>query len=445
MLAKYGDDLRYIEQEGVWMHWQEGAWRVDAYDRVVRALAAVLHVDLYEEARADIENAAYFVKWGRKCQEERTVKATVNLLKNFGQIVVDAGRLDDDPELAGFDGGRQVVNLRTGRIRPADRVDYITKSLGVNEIGDSSKAVRWRLFLEQVFDGDRELIDWIQKLCGYILTGETSEQVLVFAHGFGRNGKSIFGMLLKFILGQYGKSIAPESLTDVKRTGAAASPDLAELGGARLVLSTETENGAALAESLIKLATAGETIPVRKLYCAPIDLEPHFKLLMLGNHKPVIKGTDLAIWARILLVPFLRTFTEDERDPDLLLKLKAEAEHIAAWAIEGAVRWHKERLLKDVPAIIKAATAEYRSDQDLIGRWLEECCVVSDDTQALSNELYQSYQAWNLENGLKALSHVRLSRQLAERGFGHRKSNGKAIWTGLFLPNSPSGFGAIDS
>lgn len=432
----HGDDLRFDPENNAWLYWhQEGGWRVDTYNRVARGLAALLHKEIYEEARSDLENAPLYLRWSRHSQTEKVINASVNLFKNFDSVRLSASMLDGNTELAGFDSGRQVVDLRTGSVRAALRSDYVTKSLSVSGIGDSAKAVRWRLFLEQIFNGDAELIAWVQMLCGYMMTGKTVEQVLVFAYGFGRNGKSVFGNVLRLILGEYARAVASETLTDTKRTGGAASPDLAELVGARMIMSAETENGAGLAESLIKAVTAGDCIPIRKLYCAPSQFTPVFKLLMLGNHKPIIKGTDLGIWSRILLLPFTQTFSAESRDPDLFDKLKSEAEDITAWMVEGAIKWHQVGL-KDLPKTIRAATEDYRTDQDLIGRFLDECCVTSDDTRATATELYQAYTAWNIENGLKSLSAIRLGRQLHERGYTSRKSNGRVIWSGLFIPGT---------
>lgn len=195
--------------------------------------------------------------------------------------------------------------------------------------------------------------------------------MLLFCFGLGANGKSVFGELLHWIMSNYARAVPVETLTESRRQAGGATPDLADLAGARLALTSETEDGAALAETLIKSLTAGDTISARPLYGKPFNFQPQFKLLMLGNHRPVVRGTDHGIWRRIRLVPFRRTFAPDERDPHLLDKLKGEAPHILAWMIQGCIEWQR-RGLADVPAVVTAETAGYQIEQDLIGQWLAE-------------------------------------------------------------------------
>ncbi|MFI3187388.1 MAG: phage/plasmid primase, P4 family, partial [Methylococcaceae bacterium] len=319
------------------------------------------------------------------------------------------------------------------------KVATLLKSLSVNQLGDASKAIRWQAFLTQIFGDDTELIDWLKRWCGYLLTGSTAEQVFIFCFGLGANGKSVLGDILRHILCDYARAIASETLTESKRAAGSATPDLAELIGARMAMSAETEDGAALAESLIKSLVAGDTMTVRKLYASPVQFTPQFKLMMLGNHKPIIKGNDHGIWRRVRLIPFRRTFRPEERDAGLADKLKAEAPHILAWMVEGCLEW-QTRGLKDTPVTIQQATGDYQEEQDLIGTWLAECFELSPMGESSSTELYSNYKNWCMDNGLRPASNVGLSRRLSERGFYSRKSNGARRWTGLSIGNSAENF-----
>jgi P4 family phage/plasmid primase-like protien len=200
-------------------------------------------------------------------------------------------------------------------------------------------------------------------------------------------------------------------------------------------MSAETEDGAALAESLIKSLVSGDTMAVRKLYTAPVQFTPQFKLMMLGNHKPVIRGNDYGIWRRVRLIPFKRTFKPEERDPALLDKLRAEAPHILAWMVEGCIDWQK-RGLSDTPKTIQEATGNYQEEQDLIGNWLAECCDLSPMNESSSTEIYANYKNWCLDNGLRPNSNIALGRRLGERGFNSRRSHGASLWSGLSVINS---------
>jgi P4 family phage/plasmid primase-like protien len=430
----WGERLKYVHDAQSWIVWDGSAWAWDAGSGV-RSLAARLPAAIYAEGAGYLKDADHFAKWARKSQEKRTIQAAVSLLSDFVPIRLPLACIDADHFVIGFNQARQVIDLHDGAIRTAAPADYITKSLNVDTIGEVAKAVRWQQFLEQVFMGDQELIGWLQRFAGYLLTGSTREHIFLFCFGHGANGKSVFIEVLKHILGDYSRAIAPETLSESKRQAGGATPDLAALIGARLVLCSETEDNTALAESLVKSLVSGDSMAVRQLYNAPVQFTPNFKLVMAGNHKPIVRGNDNGIWRRVRLVPFNRTFSPDERDPHLLDKLKAEAPHILAWMVHGCIEWQRRGLV-DTPAAIRQATDAYQVDQDITGRWLEECTAKTAHGETASGDLYANYQAWSIENGLRPASAVALGRRLSERGYSVRQSHGKRLWSGLRLIDS---------
>ena len=429
-----GDRLKYIHDAQSWIVWNSAAWQWDAGSGV-RSLAAQLPATIYSEGAGHINDAEHFGKWARKSQEQRTINAAVSMLSDFAPVRLPLACIDADHFVIGFNQARQVIDLRNGTTRAATPSDYITKSLSAETVGDAAKAVRWVQFLEQVFDGDRELINWMQRFCGYLLTGSTREQIFLFCFGHGANGKSVFIEVLKHIIGDYSRAIASETLSESKRQAGGATPDLAALIGARLVLCSETEDNTALAESLVKSLVSGDSMAVRQLYAAPVQFTPNFKLVMAGNHKPIVRGNDNGIWRRVRLVPFNRTFTPEERDPHLLAKLRTETPHILAWMVAGCIEWQLHGLA-DTPATIRQATDAYQVDQDLTGTWLSECTSSSAHGEASSGDLYANYKAWSIDNGLRPASAVALGRRLSERGFSVRQSSGKRLWCGLSLTDS---------
>lgn len=433
LLDRHGDQLRFVPDVKGWLITRDGAWVWDISGAFVRATAASLAPTIYSEGAAfEMQQAEHFAKWARHSQSEQKIDAAVSLLSDQGRIRLSLAQIDSDPMLIGLDHARQAIELRTGQARPAASGDYVTKSLTPCAIGDASKAMRWHQFLEQIFGNDKELIDWLHRWCGYLLTGSTSEQVFLFLFGLGANGKSVFAELVRHIMGDYGRTVATETLTETKRQAGGASPDLADLIGCRMAMSSETEDGSALAESLVKSLTSGDTITARQLYAPPVQFQPAFKLLMLGNHRPVIRGNDYGIWRRVRLVPFMRTFTEQERDPRLLETLKAEAHHILAWMVQGCLEWQR-RGLADVPAVVADQTGEYRKEQDIIGIWLGECTKADKTSEVDGGALYTSYRGWAMDSGLKPASKVSLGRRLSERGYFSRRSHGKSFWSGLSL------------
>lgn len=440
LIDAHSGSCHYVHDAKAWLHWNGGAWSWDVEGATVCRLAARLPEQIYSEGCLHLAEAVHFAKWSRVSQKERTILATVSLLQNFEQIRLPLSLVDADLFKVGFDNARQVLDLRTGQARPAEQADFITKSLNVTSMGESSKAIRWQAFLNQIFNDDAELIDWVKRWCGYMLSGSTSEQIFVFCFGLGSNGKSKLADLLRYLLGDYARAISSDTLTEAKRAAGSATPDLAELIGARLAMSAETEDGAALAESLVKSLVSGDTMAVRKLYAAPVQFTPQFKLMILGNHKPVIRGNDYGIWRRVRLIPFNRTFKPEERDSALLDKLKAESAHILAWMVEGCLDWQR-RGLADVPATIRQATGEYQEEQDFIGRWLSECCKLSPSSEATSTEIYANYKNWCMDNGLKPSSSIALGRRLSDRGLSPMKQRGVRGWAGIAVINTACSVG----
>jgi P4 family phage/plasmid primase-like protien len=430
----HANDVKHIEGAGYFMHWDNN-WRWDISGAMTRTLAAALPTVIYKEGEQYQQQALKFAAWSRSSQSESTIKATVSLYKDFPQVRVPFQLVDGNQYMVGLDSARQVIDLKAGVVRPAERADFITKALNAQELGQALKAQRWLLFLNEVFGDDPELIFWLQRWCGYILTGSTAEQCFLFCYGFGANGKSVLIDTLRYVLGDYARAIASETLTETKRAAGSASPDLADLIGARLALTTETEEGVALAESLLKALTGGDTLTARKLYSAPTQFTPQFKIMMSGNHKPLIKGNDDGIWRRVRLLPFTKTFSGNQRDTHLSEKLRAEAPHILAWMVDGCLAWQQDGLA-DIPVTIKAATADYKEDQDLIGAWLADCCQITNQCEGLSTTLYNSYKFWCDTNGLMKSSNKVFGRRLAERGFTSRRSNGISVWAGVGVLSS---------
>ena len=433
----HGDRLRYCHEVKSWLVWNGAAWTWSTDGAQVRETAAHLARAIYREgARASVQDAALYAGWAKQSQKKNVIAAAVALLSDMRALRVPIAGIDVAPLVVGFDQARQVIDLTTGTARPATQSDYVTKALGAATIGNASEAARWRRFLLEIFGGNQELIDWLQRFCGYLLTGSTREHIFLFCYGLGANGKSVFIELLNHIMGDYSRSITSATLSDTKRGAGSATSDLACLIGARMALCSETEDNTPLAESLVKSLVSGDTMSVRKLYCEPFDAKPSFKLVTAGNHKPIVRGNDYGLWRRVRLVPFNVTFAPEERDPQLLEKLKTETPHILAWMIEGCLAW-QQRSLADTPACIGAATEQYRADQDLTGRWLAECTTPDGQGEACTDAIYASYKMWSENNGLRPASNVALGRRLSERGFEQRRNRRGRFWGGLLL-NDPN-------
>jgi putative DNA primase/helicase len=165
------------------------------------------------------------------------------------------------------------------------------------------------------------------------------------------------------------------------------------------------------------------------LHCEFFEFEPAFKIWLSFNHKPRIRGTDHAIWRRIRLIPFDVTIPEDERDQELIEKLKTELPGILAWVVEGCQMWLEHGL--KAPKAVMAATREYREESDTLGGFINECCELGPDCKVTKADLYGAYVDWANKSGEHPVSKKQLAALLLEKGFNEDRNKGARLWTGI--------------
>jgi putative DNA primase/helicase len=347
------------------------------------------------------------------------------MLKSVLGVSVSVNDLDADPWLIGTPDG--MIDLKSGQPITPDRDKLITKSIGASYDATATCPI-WEKFLHTVTDGDAELSQFLQAAIGYTLTGSNREQCLFFLHGTGSNGKGVFSETIKRLIGDYGQT-APESLFTKDRNQSATN-DIARLAGCRMAIAAELEEGTHFAESRVKALTGGDTITARFLHKEFFDFQPTHHFWISGNHRPRVTGTDAGIWRRIRLVPFTVTILEAEKDKDLPNKLAAELTGILNWALEGGMRWQREGL--ETPACVKQATEEYRAEEDVLGQFLAECTEESTGDRVTMSNLFEAYQAWAIEGGIRyPLTARAFNKKLDERGMHRTNSNGQRYWDGI--------------
>ena len=221
----------------------------------------------------------------------------------------------------------------------------------------------------------------------------------------------------------------PETLLAKRHDG--IPNDLARLKGARFVAAVETEEGKQLAESRIKQMAGGDTISARFMRGEWFDFRPEFKVFLATNHKPQIKGTDHAIWRRIRLVPFTVRIPPDKQDKHLGEKLLEELPGVLNFAVQGCLDWQRDGLRP--PDEVTRATAEYRNENDQVGRFIAECCITGEHCQCKARPLYQEYRRWATEVGEDLLTETAFARRLAERGFDKKRTTAGNSYLGIGL------------
>lgn len=450
---RHGENIRYCAKYGQWLLWDGLGWKEDDTGAIIERVKDVA-ADLYRAAATAPETYRDdYAKWARRSHSLSVIKATATLAQSLPMVAIRPDDLDADPWLFNVLNG--TINLQTGDHRPHDRADLLTKVAPVRY--DASAACPTFLrFLERIIP-NADTRGFLQRFAGCSLTGDTREDAMAILYGGGRNGKTTLINLLGDLLGDYAVQTPTETLM-VKREGGIPN-DLARLKGARLVAASEGNEGQRLAEGTIKQLTGRDLIPARFLNHEWFTFPPTFKVWFSTNHKPVIRGTDTAIWERLRLVPFtVRFYRMDEltgeqsrqnaaakaagdlepyppMDLGLPAKLRTEMPGILNWALEGCRDWLANGL--GTPEEVKTATANYRDEMDTLGNWIADCCTEGPRMTASAKQLYASYVAWCEGNGERTGSQNALGKSLGERGYTSERTRDGVHWFGIGIIDAP--------
>ncbi|HDR3117511.1 phage/plasmid primase, P4 family [Pseudomonas aeruginosa] len=419
---RYHRDWRYVAAWGRWLVWDGQRWRTED---TLAATDLIRSVCRQTAVRADNPKVA------AKLASASTVGGVERLARADRRHAATTDEWDADPWLLNTPGG--VVDLKTGRMRPHERADRMTKITTATPSGDCPT---WQQFIDEVTGGDKELQAYLQRMIGYALTGSTQEHALFFLYGTGANGKSVFVNTLATILGDYATNAPMDTFMETRTDR--HPTDMAGLRGARFVAAIETEQGKRWAESKLKNLTGGDKIAARFMRQDFFEFFPQFKLFVAGNHKPAIRNIDEAMKRRLHLIPFTITVPPERRDKNLQHKLLAERDGILAWAVQGCLDWQRHGRL-DPPQRVVDATEEYFEAEDALGRWLDERCVRTPNAKSLTAELFSDWKVWAEAAGEFTGSQKRFADLLLNRGLDKwRNGMGLRGFQGLGLKYPPA-------
>jgi P4 family phage/plasmid primase-like protien len=345
-------------------------------------------------------------KLARAVSSKSAIYAAARLAGEDPAHSVDVNVFDANDWLLNTPAG--VVDLRNGQMRDQARDDWLARSTRVAPEGDCPK---FYSFLLEATGKDQELIGFLQRWFGYCLTGSIEEHAIVFVEGPGGTGKSVLVHILQWILGEYATTAAMDLF--MVRTGERHMAGYAVLQGARLVTSSETEEGGRWDEAMVKRMSGGEPITANRMRQDPVTFVPKFKLFLSGNFRPALRSADDAMRRRLMVVPF--TKKPAEIDKQLIDKLKAEGGGILKWAVEGAVLWQRHGL--KVPGAVERVTQEYFDDENVIGQWIAERCSRAPGDWGASESLYADFKAYVERRGERAPNAKRWGQQLERQGF----------------------------
>lgn len=401
-----------------WHTYTAGVWNEQTDGGQVREYARALARALPETDR----NAA---AWRKTMLSDTGIRHILSMASSDPRIVATAADFDSDPWLIGH--GPLVTDLRTGTTRAATSDDMISRATRTAP-GDHG-AHLWQSFLDSILDPASQ--GFLQRVCGLALLGEVREHILIFLFGTGANGKTTFMDAIRHTFGRLAVSLPAETL--MVRRHDPHPTELAPLAGARLAVFNELPPGMRFDEARVKVLTGGDMLSARFLYGNPFEFRPSHSLFVVGNDKPATTSGGEAFWRRVRLIGFHRTIPAEDRDPTLPAQLRDAAPAVLAWCIQGLVDYLRDGLAE--PASVVADTAEYRAENDTVGRFLDECCHITGNPQLKVNtrQVRSAYETWCQAEGLPAVTAQLFGRSLRQSGIEQERVHGQRYYVGLSL------------
>jgi putative DNA primase/helicase len=415
---------RWVNAHHRWRRFDGRAWREDstlaAYDAIRRTIVERLGPQASASDLRSLCNA-------------KTVAGVERLAKADRAFAAESDQWDADPWLLNTPTG--TVNLRTGELSPHDPAQYLTK---LTAVGPGGECPRFLEFLDQATARDQALVDFLQRMAGYSLTGSIVEHALFFVYGPGGNGKGVFLNTLSGVLADYAKAAPMDAFT--QSHGERHPTEFAGLQGARLVTASETEEGRPWREAVIKRMTGGDPISARFMRGDFFEYMPQFKLVIAGNHKPQLRTVDPAMRRRLHIIPFTVTVPLESRDLELAEKLREEWPGILGWAIAGCLDYQARGL--DPPPIVRDATADYFETQDLFAAWVTACCDTGPELWDPPSRLYSSWKRFAEQSGERPGRLAEFRDRLAGQGFRGGRDNARGRFVGgIAVRHDPSAEG----
>lgn len=435
LILKFGCHLRYCPAFRKWLVWDDRRWAVDDHGAVRRMAKKTMLEYLAEAVDADNKDHRAFA-YGSL--DARRIGNMLTMAEC--ELTITPDQLDTYPFLLNFRNG--TLDLETGKLFPHDPERFITKLVHY----DYNPQAECPLFLsfiarvmgnhadasEPELDRAERMVEYLQRALGYSLTGTTEEKAVFVPFGSGNNGKTTLLSTFLHPLAEYAVLLQADTLM-VRQESNNTQADLADLRGARFVMTSETEEGQRLSQSKLKRITQGmgKIKAVRK-YENPIEFLKSHKLWLDTNSKPTIRAVDdQATFNRLHPIPFTVTIPASEVDKSLPRKLLAEGEGILAWAVAGTLQWRRNGLSK--PVEVTAANDVWKAENDQLGRFIEDCCVVGSSFSNRARPLYKCYHEWAEGAGEPAITETMFGKRLRGRGFAKDDRNYGAVYLGIAL------------
>ena len=403
---------------------ENGAWAMLAAMGAKKAMAAFSEAQ--RRSFEKYERAETYRKYAIKHRDTKYISAALKEARPMIQI--EQRVLDADEFLLNLPSG--TCDLRTGAVREHNAQDYITKQTAVDPSGDGMDV--WEDALQTFFQGDADLIRYVQEIVGLAAIGKVYIEALVIAYGEGRNGKSTFWNTIARVLGTYSGNMSADTLTvGCKRN---VKPELAEAKGKRMIIAAELEEGMRLNTSTVKQLCSTDEIYAEKKYKAPFSYVPTHTLVLYTNHLPRVGAIDQGTWRRLIVIPFnakIEGKADIKNYSDFLFKMAGGA--VLQWIIEGAKRVIASDYKIVQPRVVQDAIQKYKENNDWLAHFLDDCCEVGDDFEAKSGEFYNAYRSYCLQMGEYTRSTTDFYSALESTGVVRKRTRTGVIIYGLKL------------
>lgn len=415
---------RYVPNWGQWFAWNQTHWRLDELNEICADVELALVQCIQDEIcllaseqagkdEAEVNKLTAIIKNAYRCIKHlRSVRGRNNALTMAqacpNSLAVSANHLDLRPTLLACKNA--VIDLEAGRAKEIRQDDYLTMASPVEWRGIDAPASVFDAFLHEIYNGDEELVEYIQRMFGYAASGLCVEQFFPIFWGKGRNGKGTLINIIRYVMGPMAAAVQSEMFLEQfgKRSSAGPSGDIKALKGLRMAFGSELDVGKRLSQARIKWLTGDDELVAR----APYDkLETRWKpthtLFLLTNPKPNIVGGDYGFAKRLHFIPHQLSFVYDEPTKPFERRaikgladiiIKEEASGVLAWLVRGFQDWMKKGGLCP-PEIVTSATQDYLLSEDLIGQFIEDCIIEDPTAWELAINVYNAFVGWHVKNG----------------------------------------------
>ena len=434
-VANYGNHIRYNWTTDQWLHYDGTRWNPHTGKAAAQRFACNVARDILSEADklVNLQDRKKVANWSFTSESSFRIRAMLQLVKSLSPIECYVEDFDKDQYLFNCNNG--TLDLRTGKLRKHNPDDMISKLAPVTWTGEKSSLdgdQKWIGCCVTWTDDDKDAIDYLQRLGGMCLTGDTTSRVFPIFWGTGKNGKNVFLDTLMRLMGDYA-TVAPRSLLKASYNEEHAT-EIAGLVGMRLVVASETKRNMKLKTSLVKAMTGDAKIKGRFMRQDYFEFSPTHKVILMTQNLPIIDETTDAIWDRVHKVKWGIRIPENEQDYQLLKKLESEWPYILGWFVAGCLKWQEDEYLKPTQAIIED-TLDYRREMHPLKDFLEERCINGTSEFVPVTELKKEYDDWDTNK--KKMTSRDFNLYMSECGYLYKskKVGGKPVksWIGLRL------------